>query len=158
MFFFSFFLLVLDREQTKIQRKQFDPLQVYSYHVWTMIKSLLLSSSLKSLSTYDSVSTKQEDIFTYRQLPSAVRFLGIKGLIKRKKMHRWYKIMIPKIAYSEKLWNYLRQYLTATNKRLFVHTPTSLVIRIGNTWWMFLLITVVLPLLLCHLSVLHLQL
>lgn len=52
LFFFSFFLLVLDREQTKIQRKQFDPLQVYSYHVSTMIKSLLLHVVFLKISFY----------------------------------------------------------------------------------------------------------
>lgn len=63
-FFFLFFfyeLIHIGREQIKMQHKQL----VYFFHVYKMIKSLLLSFSLKSLSTYDSVSAKQEDVFTY---------------------------------------------------------------------------------------------
>lgn len=63
LFFFFFFyeLIHIGREQIKMQHKQL----VYFFHVYKMIKSLLLSFSLKSLSTYDSVSAKQEDVFTY---------------------------------------------------------------------------------------------
>lgn len=70
----------IGREQIKMQHKQL----VYFFHVYKMIKSLLLSFSLKSLSTYDSVSARPEGVFIYISSICFPFFRNVRPYTKKK--------------------------------------------------------------------------